>query len=179
MTQEISEIDALKKIDELLTMLSDEQRQRIFQFVVSKYNIDSPSSTPVVKDLRSSSQERNPSLTNKEMNIKQFLALKRPVGFYEQIVCLAYFLEKYDGMESFNTKDISKANTEARTPKIPNPSLYVSHTQATYGFLSPVGSGKKALSARGEALVEALPDREAVKSVLENHQVKKKTKKSK
>ena len=114
-----------------------------------------------------------------DTSIKQFLALKKPSNFYEQIACLAYYLEKIQGVDGFNTKEITKLNTDARTTKIPHSSMYVKNTVSQYGYLSPLGGGKKALTVRGEALVEALPDKEKVKQALEEHPFRGKSKKKK
>lgn len=178
MSEKISEIDALKKIDEALEQLTPEEKQRIFNFLASKHSLTfntvskggggSAVGNGVVANASGNGQE---NITD----IKQFLAAKKPHGFYEQVTCVGYFLEKTQGVENFNTKDITVANTAARATKIPNPSLYVNHCQNTYGYFSNVGSGKKAMTTRGEALVEALPDRDAVKTALENNPFKKKS----
>lgn len=174
MKAKLTEIEALKAIDESLENLTPEEKQRVFSFIASKHSL-----TPIKASVAStgnngaggSGNDRN---ENPVTDIKQFIKIKKPKGFYEQIACLGYFLENVQGLESFNTKQITKANTDARAPKIPNPSLYVTHSQSTYGFLSQVGGGKKAITPRGEALVEALPDREAVKAALEENPIKKK-----
>ena len=172
MKAKLTEIEALKAIDDSLEHLTPEEKQRIFSFLASKHSL-----TPVNTN-NSNSGNKGAGVAgsgdSKPTDIKQFLSSKKPQGFYEQIACLGYFLENVQGLESFNTKEITKANTDARAAKIPNPSLYVTHTQSTYGFFSQVGGGKKAMTPRGEALVEALPDREAVKTALEENPIKKK-----
>lgn len=181
MSTKVSEIDALKGIDEYLEQLTEEERQRVFSFIASKYGLQNSTkatnnNSGGSNNSNNNSQNNNSGQNNNgDLTIKQFIATKKPDGFYEQIACLAYYLEKHGDLSSFKTKDITKANTDARSSKIPNPSLYVAHTKTTYGFLSPVGGGKLALSARGEALVEALPDRAAVKTALEEHPIKKKS----
>ncbi|MGZ4037872.1 MAG: hypothetical protein ACXVPQ_08595 [Bacteroidia bacterium] len=180
MSEKMSEIDALKAIDSYLDQLTNEQRTWIFNFIMSKYGLSHTNNQHIVKNGSTQAMNNGGSDSSTgEMSIKQFLAMKKPEGFYEQITCLGYYLEKHGGLESFNTKDITIANTDARALKIPNPSMYVNHTQLTYGYLSAVGGGKKALSARGEAVVEALPDRDAVRAALENYPMKKKAAKKK
>lgn len=173
MKAKLTEIEALKAIDESLEHLTQEEKQRIFDFMVSKHSLTQNKSGH--NGGGGGANGGNGGADNTITDIKQFLKTKKPQGFYEQIACLGYFLENVQGLESFNTKQITKANTDARAPKIPNPSLYVTHSQSTYGFLSQVGGGKKAMTPRGEALVEALPDREAVKTALEENPIKKKT----
>jgi len=177
MATKISEFDALKGIDKFLEQLSEKERQRVFNFVTSKYGFTaSLNETGQTSGKRAGNQTGNgDQALPADLSVKQFIALKKPVGFYEQIACLAFYLEKHHGLPSYKTIEITKANVDARANKIPNPSLYVANTKQKYGFLSPVGGAKVALSARGEALVAALPDREAVKAALEAHPIKKKT----
>jgi len=173
MAAKLSEIEALKAVDESLGHLSTEERQRIFNFISSKYSLI-PSTYSNTNQGAVGNQGSNTGTGQPITDIKQFLASKKPVGFYEQIACLGYFLEKVQGQESFNTKAITTANTAARATKIPNPSLYLANVVSKYGYLTAVGGGKKAMTARGEALVEALPNRDTVKTALENNPIKKK-----
>jgi hypothetical protein len=46
--------------------------------------------------------------------------------------------------------------------KLTNPAVFVKHATHTYGYLTALGKRKFAISARGEAVVEALPDRAKV-----------------
>ncbi len=178
MAKKISEFDAMQGIDKFLEHLSEDERQRVFTFFVTKYRLNS-SDSGSTGSLGGLSNPNKTQRIEDDMSIKQFIASKKPNGFYEQIACLAYYLEKKQGLSSFKTADITKANVDARATKIPNPSLYVANTKQAYKFLSPVGGGKIALSTRGEALVDALPDREAVKSALEAHPIKKKATRAK
>jgi len=171
MATKLSEIEALKVIDEALENLTTEEKQRIFSFISSKHSI-----TIAKGGGENTNNENNGGNVNlNNSDIKQFLSSKKPIGFYEQIACLGYHLEKIQGLESFDTKSITKANTAARATKIPNPSLYLGDVVSKYGYLAAIGGGKKAMTARGEALVEALPDRAAVKVALDNNPIKKKT----
>src|SRR5882724_9997945 len=121
-----SEIDALKEIDQHLEQLTEEERQRIFNFIVSKYTISvNPKGT---NNSNNASNGNNPNQSfSSDVTIKQFITTKKPQGFYEQIACLGYFLEKIQGLESFGAKDITKANTTARATKIPHTSLYLNN----------------------------------------------------
>lgn len=175
MATKLSEIEALKIVDESLAHLSAEERQRVFSFISSKYSLV-PSNAYNANQGSSNGQNSNSGAGQAiTSDVKQFLATKKPNGFYEQIACLGYFIEKVQGQESFDTKAITAANTAARATKIPNPSLYLSDVVSKYGYMTAIGGGKKAMTARGEALVEALPDREAVKAALESNPVKKKS----
>jgi hypothetical protein len=173
--EKTSEIDALKGIDKLLEHLTQEERLRVFNFINSKYSISILATKPAINS-GSLIAAGNSENFDPETSAKQFLAAKKPQGFYEQIACLGYYIEKIQGIsDGFDTASITSANTDARALKIPNTSLYLSDVVSKYGYFSSIGGGKKALTARGEALVEALPDREAVKLAHENHPMKKKS----
>lgn len=110
--------------------------------------------------------------------IKQFIAAKRPDTQYERVACLAYYLTHVEGTPEFKTLAITKANTAAAQPKLSNPSQIVSDTTKTYGYLSAAGKGAKQISVLGEAVVDALPDREAVKAAIASNRPRRKTKRS-
>jgi|SRR5882724_7805619 len=171
MIKKMTEIEALKEIDRILSNLQEEEISRIFEWISSKYKINLQKiGSPVISD--------RPLENNSPLSVKEFITLKKPENFYERIACLAYYLEKYKGIENFKTADITKINQEARLDRLPNPALYVSDATISYGYLSSIGGGKKALSIRGEVLVNALPDRDKVINALLEHPFKRKIKKS-
>jgi hypothetical protein len=101
---------------------------------------------------------------------KAFLSQKTPNNDYEHIACLAYYLTNYREMPHFKTRDLTKLNTQtASSRRLSNPSQAVMHAAGTYHFLSAVGGGKKQITTLGEAVVDALPDREKVKAALADH----------
>lgn len=102
------------------------------------------------------------------MTPKTFMAQKRPATDIERVTCLAWFLANERNTTSFKTKDLIELNREAAQFQLSNASA-TARNAVTDGFLAPSGGGKKQITARGEALVAALPDREKVKSALENH----------
>jgi hypothetical protein len=173
--ESFTEFEVLKELDEKFTTLSQDAQQRAIDWIISKYKLT------VNKEGESKQQGESSNPTNRnDVSLKEFLFLKKPIGHYERIACIAFYLEKTKGLEGCKTADITNANSQARQPKIPNPALYVNHTANTYGYLISIGKGKKGISARGEALVEALPDREKVEAALKDHPLKKKiAKKSK
>ncbi len=177
MTKKITELEALQSIDRLLSDLSQDEITRIFDWISSKYKTNNLKLGNIVPtDYAISKGHLADNLLTQ--SVKEFIALKKPENYYERIACLAYYLEKNKGTESFKTADITKINQEARLDKLPNPALYVSDATVSYGYLSSIGGGKKALSIRGEALVNALPDRDRVIEVLNEHTFKKRSKKS-
>lgn len=108
--------------------------------------------------------------------IKQFITSKRPDTQYERVACLAYYMTHVGNTPTFKTADITKANTAAALPKLSNPSQVVGDTTSAYKYLSSAGKGAKQISGLGEAVVEALPDREAVKAAIEANRPGKKRK---
>jgi hypothetical protein len=97
---------------------------------------------------------------------KQFMAAKRPANDTERLVCLAYYLTHFRSMPQFKTKDLSLLSREAAQPRFSNPSV-TARNATNYQYLSLAGSGAKQITARGEELVKALPDRPKVKEALE------------
>lgn len=175
MAKKVTEHDALKGIDLLLEPLSTEERQRVFDWIALKYKVSTAGSQP-----NGASASVNPkTLVSNDIKVKEFIAMKKPDGFYERIACLAYYLEKFESMDGVKTADIVKANTDAKQTKFPNSTVYVNNATQKYGYLISSGQAKKTLSAKGEALVEALPDRAKVEVALEAHPSKKKAKRKK
>jgi hypothetical protein len=115
---------------------------------------------------------------SRTQTIKQFIATKRPDTQYERVACLAYYLTHHENTPEFKTVAITKANTSAAQPKLSNPSQIVNDATKTYGFLSAASKGMKQISVLGEAVVEALPDREAVKTAIANNRPRKKGKRA-
>jgi hypothetical protein len=169
-----SESDAMKAVDDALGQLDDNARHRILDWANSKFGTQG-----TLPSVPAAPQPRTPTPAVPTGDIKSFVAQKRPESFYERVACLAYYLEKSGGKNELKTRDISKANTDARLSNMSNPALFVKHATNTYGFLSRIGHGSFAISGRGEAIVEALPDRAKVKQALADHPFGKKSKKTK
>jgi hypothetical protein len=100
---------------------------------------------------------------------KTFVAGKRPTTDVERIACLAYYLTHFRDTPQFNAKDLANLNAEAAQPKMGNITRAVNNATHQNRFLSQAGSGKKQITVIGEALVEALPDRNRVKEAFEAH----------
>lgn len=167
-TVSFSEIDAMKAVDVALEKLDDEARRRVMNWAASKFSLASFAGGLTTSGAPASEQA---GIIPKD--IKGFLAKKKPDNFYERVACLAYYLEKVEEMTELKTNDITKANSDARTGKMSNPALFVKHSVHTYGYLTSLGHGKFGVSSRGEALVDALPDREKVAAALEEHPFKR------
>ena len=168
-----SEVDAMREVDAALGQLDPEAQQRVIQWATSKHRIkplEPNEAVPPLQPTKGSAHRPN--------DIKSFLAEKRPEGFYERVACLVYYLEKFGGQTEVGTNDITKANSDARLPKMTNPAVFVKHSTHTYGYLISLGKRKFAISARGEAVVEALPDRERVEEAVRKFPFGKKTRKT-
>ena len=168
--QPLTEVDAMKFVDDALAGLEPEARQRVLTWAASKYHVET------IKLVGGGSGDGDkkadgmtPAAAGSLGHIKDFLVKKRPSTLYERVACLAYYLEKMSSITAFKAKDIEKASTDARHGKIDNVPSVLNDATSKYGFLSPCGRGKKELSAKGEAMVEALPDREKVKEVISKY----------
>ncbi len=111
------------------------------------------------------------------LNPKQFVAQKKPKTQYERIACLGYFLHTARKVSEFGADEIKAINKEAAQQPILNLPQILSDTSRKYGFLSAAGAGNKQMTVLGDAVVQALPDREAVKTALAEHRPRKKRKK--
>jgi hypothetical protein len=105
---------------------------------------------------------------------KDFIAQKKPLTQYERIACLAHYLATVRNVTEFGAKEITAINKEAAQQPIGNIAQVMGDTASKYGYVSAAGGGKKQMTARGEDLVGALPNREAVKAALADHRPPKK-----
>jgi hypothetical protein len=97
---------------------------------------------------------------------KEFMHKKAPTTDVERVACLAYYLTHYRGTPHFKTKDISDINMEAAQRRFSNTAFSVVNA-TNAGYLVPSVKGCKQLSSSGEQFVQALPDREAAREVLD------------
>lgn len=167
-----SEVDAMGEVDAALAKIAPEAQQRVIDWAVAKYQLKQGGPPISAGTPQLAHHDPQPG-----KDIKTFLAQKRPDGFYERIACLVYHLEKFQGKTEVGRQDIIQANSDARLSKMSNPSVFVKHATHTYGYLTSLGKRKFALSARGEAVVEGLPDRAGVDQALADHPHKKSKKK--
>lgn len=58
----------------------------------------------------------NLSSVAKKVSIKEFLLEKSPKSDVQKTLCIGYFLEKYEGYESFNLKDIEDGFRMSKEP---------------------------------------------------------------
>jgi len=103
--------------------------------------------------------------TGEPLSPKLFMAQKKPSSEVERITVLAYYLTHYRNTAKFKTLSLTKLNTEAAQPNFSNPAVFVRNADRSE-YLSKAGSGSKQITVLGEAIVEALPDRDKVKQVI-------------
>jgi hypothetical protein len=113
-----------------------------------------------------------------EMTPKQFMSLKRATTDVERIACLAYYLTYARDTLHFKTTDLTSLNTEAAGLRFGNASQAASNAMNQNGYIAQAGKGNRQITPRGEAVVEALPDREAVAAALAEHPKRARRKKA-
>lgn len=107
------------------------------------------------------------------MSAKQFMAAKKPTTDVERIACLAYYLTHMRDTPHFKTRDLTELNTEAAGRKFGNATQAANNALNQNDFIAPAGKGTRQITSRGEAFVDALPDREKVTAALAEYPKKK------
>ncbi len=166
------EPQAMMKAHAALKELSVEEQLRVLEWLAKKLNL-SPMNVSAGQGVVGPQQHAvvppgpgGPAGT--PPTPKAFLTQKKPRDNVERIACLGYYLARYRSVPQFKTSDLTKLNSEASQPKIPNPSQTVANaTRAQY--LTQAGGGKKQVTTRGEALVDALPDPAKAKQALDDN----------
>jgi hypothetical protein len=162
-TQTVAELEAMKVTVGALQELEEPAQRRVLTWLVDALGVESfapvpsPSASPVLPE-------------PDEVGLgtaREFLARKAPRTDIERVACLAYYLRHGRDTGEFETKDLSDLNTEAAGPRFSNVAYTASNAVKKNGYLAPAPNGKRQITPRGEALVEALPDREAVSGALE------------
>jgi len=110
---------------------------------------------------------------------REFMRNKKPQTEVQKVACLAYFLAKQRQQTQFKTRDLSNLNIEAAGHKIGNPSMAVDNATKQNHYFAPAGGGKKQLTPLGDAIVEALPDQDAVKKVEAEEKPRKRARRGK
>jgi len=95
---------------------------------------------------------------------------KSPQTDVERVACLAYYLAHFRSTPHVKTKDISAINTESAHRKFSNAANAVENA-TKQGYLVPSIKGCKQVSAAGEQFVEALPDRETAKEIMDRARI--------
>jgi len=168
------ELEVFHKIVAGLSSLEKDVQTRIIQSVVTFLEIEN---VRVVGHLRGTErviqiasgtvgkQTEAVFSDREEMTPKQFMLEKQPRTDVERVACLAYYLTHYRGTSQFKTIDLSKLNTEAAQRKFSNAALTAKNAVKTRYFVQASKKGHRQLSADGEQIIAALPDREEVATI--------------
>ncbi|MBN1343599.1 MAG: hypothetical protein JXQ73_13005 [Phycisphaerae bacterium] len=179
----VDEVEVLRTVKDALARVGPEARGRILKYVSEIYDLDprrEPTRVAGVPRAVLSSQPNTREMTFADratLSPKEFLHEKQPQTDIERVACLAYYLSHYHNAPYFKTLDISKLNTEAAQLKFSNPAYAVVNA-TNAGLLASAGKGRKQISAIGERFVDALPDRDAAKSLLRHSRPRRTRKKS-
>jgi hypothetical protein len=165
---------ALKQMLDIMSNVAPENRQRLIQSLATFFDVAQIG----LSDVPSANRKREgiPFSEEKILSPKEFLFQKKPQSDVERVAVLAYYLTHYRDTPYFKTLDISKLNTEAAQAKFSN-AAYAVDNATKYGYLVPASKGNKQISASGELFVQALPDRDAAKQVMQNARPRRKSKK--
>jgi len=167
----IDERQVVKQVLDLLAGLEKEARVRVMKTVVTYFDIPLDLSAKATASISTSAQfgEKDRAQTfsgHRTLTPKDFMFEKAPHTDVDRVVCLGYYLSHYADKPHFKTIDISTLNTEAAQRKLTN-ATYAINNAVQSGYFVAARGGDKQLSAMGEQYVEALPDREAAKIVVQ------------
>lgn len=155
--------DVVAKIIADLASLDDDQRARVLRTVASFYG--APISNP--KTFETTSSTTNSSDGGEyDLSPKDFMLEKRPQTDGERLACLGFYLSHFRNITEFKTEDLVELNNEAKQLRFN--AIEAAKNAVKRGLLLPSGQGRRQLSALGEEVVKALPDRDAVKNALIN-----------
>ncbi len=174
-TSDVDATLALKKMLDIMSTVAPESRQRLIQSLATFFDL--PQATTSGVSTTGNKRDGIPFSEERALSPKEFLFEKKPQSDVERVTVLAYYLTHYRDTPYFKTLDISKLNTEAAQAKFSNPAYAVDNA-TKYGYLVPAGKASKQLSAAGELFVQALPDREAAKTAMQNARPKRRSKKA-
>jgi hypothetical protein len=104
--------------------------------------------------------------------IKAFIVSKKPASDVQKLTCLAVYLARERDTQHFTTKIIREAATEAAI-RFSNISVTIMNATRQNNYLVSASKGQHQVTARGEAVVDALPDQAKVKEAHDAHPFKK------
>jgi hypothetical protein len=174
--KEDSEVKAMNAALSALSPLEPDEQKRVLSWLIDKLKLSgavsvSSQSTGTPAGASAQSAPRG-SGAGAGLTPKQFMAQKKPNSDAERITCLAYFMTHHRQTSQFKTKGLTDLNTEAAGSRFSNAAVAVNNAALSH-YLSAAGGGAKQITSRGEALVEALPDRTMVTAVLEENPIRR------
>jgi hypothetical protein len=154
------ELKAMKTSLDALRPLDPEERQRVVDWLAAKLGLDGPPSAGGAHGDGHADRPRDGNLGTS----KRFLKEKRPPDDAARVTTLAYYLSHGKGQATYKTADLTKARVEAALASF-NMSRAVSNAQRAGYLTTAAGRGTYQVTSTGEALVEAMPDVEAMRNV--------------
>jgi hypothetical protein len=162
-------LEAMQAALNALDPLEPEERQRAMTWLAETLDVAVIAGNPTKeKAARGAADNSAPDGSNDldAANPKQFLAAKAPNTDVERMTCLAYYLTKFRKVQSFKTADLTALNTEAAGHRFSNAAATARNAVNQNGYFAQAGGGSRQITALGEKVAEALPDREAVADVI-------------
>jgi hypothetical protein len=166
------ELGAMQTAFAALAALTETARHRAMMWLIESLGITGLRTGPPVLARQLVDTAISPTAqggSDDEPSPREFMSRKKPQSQVERIACLTYYLSHYRAAQHLKASDIANLNTEAAGQKFGNLSRDIDNADRRNGYIVSAGKGVKQLTTRGEAIVEALPDREAVKRALQEH----------
>ncbi|MFC3453064.1 hypothetical protein [Amycolatopsis speibonae] len=167
----VSELRAMAECYGALHLLPDEGKVRSILWIVQNFQLEEPVRGHLAAPGAASRVETESARSTPEGDLdpRAFMGVKKPQSQTERIACLAYYLTYHRGVRHFKAKDIDALNTEAAGRRLGHLSRDIDNADRQSGYIVSAGTGLKQLTMRGEAVVEALPARDAVKEAKREH----------
>ena len=162
------ELKAMETTLSALQPLDAEEQQRVLDWLAAKLGLEASPPSDIAGGGEGVGDAGNLG------TIKQFLNQKKPDDDVARATTLAYFLTHGTDQATYKTADLTKARVDAALANF-NMSRAVSNAQRA-GYLTTAGKrGAYQVTGTGEALVEAMPDADAIKKVKERRKRRRKS----
>jgi hypothetical protein len=166
-----SEVKAMDTALNALSPLDQDEQRRVLSWLTDKLKLSgsvSPGPPPLA--LPATPQQATvpppPGGPGSGLTPKQFMAEKKPKTDAERITCLAYYMTNQRGTKEFKTNELTALNKEGAGSPFSNAAVAANNAMRDQ-YMAPAGGGKEQITVRGEAVVEALPDRSKVQAALQ------------
>lgn len=161
---------ALNVVIDALKPLTIDQRRSVLQSAANLFGNADVIATPPQQGTGSSFPSSPPDL-------QSFIFEKKTSNDVLAVTVLAYYLSEYRERKTFKTSDLDVLNREAATGQIfGNINKTVNNATQRNRFLAMTGDRFKRITPLGKLVVQALPDEEKVKAIIEEHKPRTKRK---
>jgi hypothetical protein len=168
----LAELRAMQAAFAALAVLTETARRRAVTWLIESLGITDLRTGPPIPARQSVDTAISPTAQGDREGVpspREFISRKKPQSQVERVACLAYYLSRYRNAQHLKASDIANLNTEAAGQKFGNLPRDIDNADRRNGYIVSAGKGVKQLTTRGEAIVEALPDSEAVKRALQEN----------